>query len=848
MNFQVGDRAYVGVNRWHVLDPRAFFAPRTRAGTKGAVDRRGPANSQFSFETRALRTDRLTLVPERRNGITILVRSGSAVEQPAAPPQEEARMSDDLRHSKRSARLQDWRNRLSLRTHLLFVVGVAFLPLLLFSVVMVALFAQEERALFQRGAKERTLALLTAVDTELKRSAAALEALAASDRLDSGYLDLFRVDAERVLASRPEWLNIHLAPPSGLQVMNLLRPPGASLHSVIDEDTFLRALRTAKPVVGNLFREPFSGSHVFPVRAPVVRAGEVRYVLTALVRPEVIHQLLTPQGLPRDWVGVVLDENQTIVARTIGPHLVGEPASESLRAAVAEGSSGWFQGNTIEGWPVYTPFNRSPFSSWTVAIGIPVADVDASLHRSLAYLVAFGVALVGSGFVLAWLLSRRTARSLEELASKAVDLGLGKATTQTTEPVTVSGIAEVADLQIAFARTEALIRARSEERDRHEASLRRVDAELRESERRKDHFLAMLGHELRNPLGVISIALELLPEASPGDATVEPRSMIEHQVAHMTKMLEDLFDVSRIAAGRIQMDRSLCDLVAIVRDTVGDYRETLEGNGLKLELTAPGQPLWVMGDRVRLAQVLGNLLQNASKYTDPGGRVDVELREDAGGESATLTVRDTGVGMEPEILKHAFDTFSQADRTIARSRGGLGLGLALVKGLVEAHGGSVRASSEGSGQGTEIEIQLPLGPPLANQPDPIQSSERWEASFPRRILLIEDNEMAVHSMRLYLTNLGHTVEVARSGAEGLAVARTFSPEVVLCDIGLPEIDGYEVVRTLRKERSAEILLVAVTGYGQRVDQRRAHAAGFDEHLTKPVDLDQLHRILERPGR
>jgi CheY-like chemotaxis protein/two-component sensor histidine kinase len=321
--------------------------------------------------------------------------------------------------------------------------------------------------------------------------------------------------------------------------------------------------------------------------------------------------------------------------------------------------------------------------------------------------------------------------------------------------------------------------------------------------------------------------------------------IIERQVAHMSELVDDLLDVSRISRGQIGLSYERCDLTTITRATAEDYRGSLEQSGLKLELDTPNRPLWVMGDRTRLAQVIGNLLHNAEKFTSAGGRVTVQLTENSG-PSAMLIVRDTGVGMQPDILARAFEPFSQSDRTLDRSEGGLGLGLAVVKGLVELHRGTVEARSEGAGRGAEFTVCLPLTQaPASISPISIKSAADGTCTY--RILLIEDNLVGARTMRTYLSMAGHEVEEAHSGTEGIDAARRFRPEVVLCDIGLPGMDGYAVARALRQEPGvAEAYMIAISGYGQEEDKRRSFAAGFDMHLTKPVDLKMLKQLLSRP--
>jgi PAS domain S-box-containing protein len=382
---------------------------------------------------------------------------------------------------------------------------------------------------------------------------------------------------------------------------------------------------------------------------------------------------------------------------------------------------------------------------------------------------------------------------------------------------------------------------------------KRAEDALKEADRRKDEFLAMLAHELRNPLAPIRNSvqvLKLLGSSDPKQA--QARDVIERQVAHMARLIDDLLDVSRITRGNILLRKGKLDLVALVRAAVEDHRRLLEETGLTLAVELPDRPLWMEGDPTRLAQVVGNLLHNANKFTDAGGAVRVRLTVEAGGETAVLSVRDSGIGLEPDILGRLFEPFSQADRSLDRSRGGLGLGLALVKGLVELHGGTVQASSPGPGGGAEFVLRLPLSAPLkeTGRPTPAAASSRQAL----RVLVIEDRRDTAESLRMLLELLGHQVAVAYTGAPGLQTARSFHPDVVLCDIGLPGgMDGYAVARALRADGELfEVPLIAMSGYGQEEDQRRARQAGFDRHLTKPVDPQVLTQLLDalprRPGR
>ncbi len=371
----------------------------------------------------------------------------------------------------------------------------------------------------------------------------------------------------------------------------------------------------------------------------------------------------------------------------------------------------------------------------------------------------------------------------------------------------------------------------------------RLYREVQEAGRRKDEFLAMLGHELRNPLAPVRNALQILRLRGDEPATREwARQMMDRQVTHMTRLVDDLLDVSRITRGKVLLRQERADLVPLVRAAVEDHRAALESAGLKVEYASPPEPVWVTGDPTRLAQVVDNLLTNAAKFTDGGGRVGVRLTADAKAGRATVAVRDTGIGIEPDLLPHLFETFMQADRSLDRSRGGLGLGLALVKGLIELHGGRVRAESAGPGQGATFTFWLPLA--SAAPPDLESGSGEHPLGLGRRVLVVEDSRDTALSLKMLLEMAGHQVALAHTGREGVEAARRERPEVVLCDLGLPEMDGFAVARHLRRDpATAEAWLIAVSGFAQEEDQQRALEAGFDRHLTKPVDPGKMLKLL-----
>ncbi|MBA3313692.1 MAG: PAS domain-containing protein [Planctomycetota bacterium] len=379
------------------------------------------------------------------------------------------------------------------------------------------------------------------------------------------------------------------------------------------------------------------------------------------------------------------------------------------------------------------------------------------------------------------------------------------------------------------------------ERQQAEQAIREQAEQLREADRRKDEFLATLGHELRNPLASIVNAAEAMARDREHKSDGEMLEIVERQARHMSRLIDDLLDVARIARGKILLRAERLDFAEIVRETAEDHRREVEDAGLMLAVEILNRSLWVSGDRTRLAQVVGNLLHNAAKFTDSGGRIEVSLALER--QQAVLRIRDSGLGMSAEMLARIFVPFNQADASLARSRGGLGLGLALVKGLVELHGGTVAAKSEGLGSGSEFLIRLPLTSLTENA-----STEQHDGGHERtqlRILAIDDRRDILRPMQVLLTRDGHVVELVTDGRAGFDAARRLMPDVVICDIGLPgEMNGHDVARALRQTpETTATFLIALTGYGQESDRQAALAAGFDLHLTKPIDIRALRTVL-----
>jgi len=377
-----------------------------------------------------------------------------------------------------------------------------------------------------------------------------------------------------------------------------------------------------------------------------------------------------------------------------------------------------------------------------------------------------------------------------------------------------------------------------------EASMMRQMAlteQLREADRRKDEFLALLAHELRNPLAPVVNAVNIMHLKEPGDPDLQwCREVIERQAGQLTRLVDDLLDVSRITLGKIKLRPERVDLAKVIAGALELSRPLMEAHRHQLVTLLPDTPVVLQGDLARLTQVVANLLTNAAKYQNDGGRIDLVVEQQ--GQEAVIAVRDRGIGIPPQMLTEVFELFSQGERTLDRAQGGLGIGLSLVKTVVEMHGGSVSAHSEGVDRGSEFLIRLPclLEPAIAG---PAAEPPARRAIPPRRILIVDDSRDAAESLAMLLSLSGHQVLVSHHGEEALSLAAAERPEVVLLDIGLPGIDGYEVCRRLRQGGLDGALIIAMTGYGQERDRQRSKDAGFDTHTVKPVELDHLMELL-----
>lgn len=837
-----------------------------------------------------------------------------------------------------------------LKSHLLQLVLAGLLPVVLFATATGVLLVGEQRSTFRRGAEERALAMLSAVDAQLSRAVDAIQVLGLSESLRRGDIATFRGTAQRVLATQPDWITITVAAPGGERIMDLLVPPGEPLPTIPRlEDSFSRVLQARGPVIGNLAEGMASAGWSYAVRTVVMRGDALEYVLTAIIRPDAMARLVLAQNMPQGWVGVVLDANGRIVARTVDPEISrGQLASPSLRDALTRAPNDWFRWTTDTGVDIYTAYQQSAATGWTFGLGVPASDVVTSEAR--AYTL-FGIGLLTAlalAFVLTRVVSSRVTGPIAALAAFTERVRRGERTSVPQD----FGVTEIADFARTLGHTLGALREREQrlelalsagrmglwewnpetnesawsaemhamhgfsgradadnfddylntihpddreavkqavahslehgshnveyriiradgevrwlegrgklfreeagkpgrliglcaditERKRFEEELKASEQALREADRHKDEFLATLSHELRNPLAALTTAAHVLRATAPADErTAAVHGVIERQTQHITRLIEDLLDMTRVRLGKLSLYRERMNLAALVAD-VTQARRSAGDFTARADVALDVSEAWIDGDTARMEQVFGNLLDNALKFTPATGHVRVTVKRD--GDAALLEVSDDGQGIAPETLPRIFELFVQGDDAPRRTKGGLGLGLALVRRLVQLHGGDVTASSAGEGHGTTISVRLPAvaAPAATGAPEAAGSAAQRVCC---RVLLVEDNDDVRQMTREVLELEGHVVYEAATGAHGLALATQLAPDAVLLDIGLPDIDGYDIARRLRATAGPGLVLIALSGHAE--DSSRARAAGFNAHIIKPAGVDQVVRLLD----
>lgn len=686
------------------------------------------------------------------------------------------------------------------------------------------LLVDHERQSVRRESIGRARAVMSAVDAELRGHISTIESIAASPSLASGDIRAFYEEARRTLATQSDWLNVGLTAADRQQLFDASQPYYEQAKPrVSDGPTFERAVKTGKVVIGNLSGGSTIAGEAVRIRVPIVEEGNVRYVLSVPLKPALFQEVLEAQDLPKDWPIAVVDANRRFIAR-LPVRPVGDPVSESFRKAIDDAPEGFYRGLTREGVASYTSYVTSPLSGWVLGFAMPEAMVEAGARRAIATMAFGGTAGVLVALALAFNLARRIADPVTSLATAAGAIGRGEQPPLETS----SRIDEINQLQ------HALIAAADATRER-ERSLEREKETLQEVDRAKDEFLAMLSHELRNPLAALSSASHVLKLVDPShEGFRQSRDIVERQTRHMSRLIGDLLDVSGVLMGKLSLSREPIELGQLVNTAIATYRQgsLLSSHALSIDAS----PVWVVGDRARLEQIFLNLFDNALKFTPRGNAIHVSVKRDGG--DAVLVVKDDGEGFAREDAHRFFELFVQGEQGIDRGRGGMGIGLALVKRLTELHGGTVVAASAGPGQGANFVVRLPA----IEAPRSFERSVNDIKPSTLDVLLVEDRADTRIALRAALEARGHRVREAGTGEEALEVAAHSRIKIALLDIGLPGIDGYELARRLRAIDSG-IVLIALTGYGQPEDRNRATAAGFDRHLVKPVDMDVLERVI-----
>jgi signal transduction histidine kinase len=514
--------------------------------------------------------------------------------------------------------------------------------------------------------------------------------------------------------------------------------------------------------------------------------------------------------------------------------LSGAPAIK----AATEGGAVLTKNLDYRGIPVLAVGRPVGYNGWTLIVKMDEDEAYAPILHARRFGILLGLLVAAAGLATAFALALSFTRPVRRLAQAAARVTSGDY--ETAVPVHSSD--EFGTLSASFNEMTAAIHTRRQERDRAETA-------LRETDQRKDEVLAMLGHELRNPLAAIAHAVRLEQDATEDPDVVDmARRVVARQTANLSRLVDDLLDVARITQGKIKLRRQFVDLSQIVDRAVDAVRPLIVERGHQLDLLLSSGAQWrVDGDEMRIEQVVTNLLTNAAKYTPDGGRITIVERLD--GRDAVITIADNGIGISPEILPRVFELFTQADHSLDRTSGGLGLGLNLCRQVVELHGGTISAHSNGVGKGSAFTVRLPaVDAPEPAEPAPAQLPPQPANKHPRRrILLVDDNQDTVHSLSRLLTRRGHEVATAFDGLAALQVAQEFKPDVLLLDLGLPDLDGYELARRLRASGFAHAPIIAISGYAQESDRARSRAAGFNYHFAKPVDFEALAElIIEEP--
>jgi signal transduction histidine kinase len=717
---------------------------------------------------------------------------------------------------------------MKVRTHLSLLAMAVFLPMIVGAGVAIKLLLDAERHAVLRGMQELARASVLAMDQELTAAIAAGQALSSSARLQRGDFEGFYRQARIANAgSRRETAVLR---EDGQQMFNtvvpygepIAPPPPGALQRV--QGVFAHG----RPTVSNLIVGSATRKHVVSIELPLVMDDGRRILLDQWLDAGYLGSLL-PRDVAPGWHVAVFDRDGITVARNQAwdSHVAERAAPALLKALRAGRTEADLRG--ADGSLMTAALARSALSGWTAVIGVPASELEATAASAVSLIAATLLCAVALALAGAILFARRLLSATEYLSAATEGMAEGW-----LPPPADLRIAELNSLQQVLHAVSRRLQKAEAGRRKHLAEVQAARSVAEAQNRAKDEFLAMLGHELRNPLGAITSAISLI-QMKTGEAAAErAHQIIGRQSRHLAHLVDELLDANRVLSGKVVLALAPLDLAAAVREAALTLQTqgTTGEHHVELDL----EPVWVNSDPTRLQQVIGNLIENAAKYTQAGGHIRVSTRRRDG--MAELVVLDDGKGIDAELLPRVWDVFVQG-KVMNRSKGGLGIGLAVVKSLGEQQHGTVAVHSEGAQRGSTFTIRLPLAPeaaPVTEAPAPVAAPLDG-----LRVLVVEDNDDLREMMCALLASRGCAVSSAADGRGAIALARNALPQVAFVDIDLPDISGHEVARAL--DAQGGIRLVAVTGYGQPDDVRRALAAGFDRHLKKPVCLEDIEHAI-----
>src|SRR5262245_22281101 len=739
-----------------------------------------------------------------------------------------------------------------LRRRLLLLTAAGLVPLGVMAGIGLFVIQRQQYVQARQVGLELAHSVANAVDGELQSGISILNALAATPILDNEEFPGFLERATRVINSRTDWAAIMLADKTRALLVDTRVADGGAAAPDGDRASFDRVLQTQAPAVGSLILDPH-GNWFFAVRAPVVRDGQLKYVVSALVTPEAIHGVLARQQVPEDWVISVLDAHGLRVARSrTHQENIGGRLSPSVQRIVDTGSrpEGFGVAYALEGERIFTPSSRLVSSDWLVVLGIPTAAVDAAVWGSAAVYGGGILLSLSVGTLIAFRVARGITHPIADLRAAAEAVGRRQALQ--LPPTTILEIGAVG----------AALKNAAEELTKTEAErdeLLRKEREARETaeaaDRSKDEFMAVLSHELRTPLNAVYGWARMLQSGELRDASAIARAKdaIVRNADAQVRLIDDLLDLSRITTGKMRLDVRRVEPTGVLQGALDAVRPAADAKMIRMHTSIDPDGGYVTGDPARLQQIVWNLLMNAVKFTPRDGEVD--LRLGVVNSSVQIVVSDTGQGIAAAMLPNVFERFRQADSSSTRAHGGLGLGLALVKHLVQLHGGTVVAHSDGEGKGAAFTVALPTTPALLpaefaprDQPSavPVEDQQKIVRLDGLRVLVADDDAESVALADAILKGAGADVCACPSADAAFDMLRHWRPDVIVSDIEMPGEDGYGLmqrVRALAPGDGGDTPAIALTAYGRPMDRLRALGSGFNMHVPKPVDPGELTAIV-----